>query len=270
MAGMISSKFRKAFSLATGLLSVSASPRKWGVFVETWERTGFDRAFSVSYSQGAEDLVLLMLVFGNCRGSYIDIGAHDPDRFSVTRLLYSLGWSGVNVEANVEARQAFSKRRTRDTFVHAVVGNPEGEETHRQFWVFRERALSTSDPTWRDAAIAAGEEVVDSVQVPLITLSTLFEDYFSSRTPELLVIDTEGSDLDVLESNDWERFKPSWIVVESPIGVPEALTSKPVTYLMSLGYVPAAVLPMSTILVLNQASSRIDFSRLCGPSETNE
>jgi hypothetical protein len=32
---------------------------------------------------------------------------------------------------------------------------------------------------------------------------------------DFMSIDTEGHDLSVLRSNDWERFRPKWLLVES-------------------------------------------------------
>ena len=242
------SQLRKGASLTAGLLSIATSPRRWGVFTEAWQRTAFDRAFSVSFAQGAEDLVLVSLMAPGGAGRYLDVGAHDPDRFSVTRLLYDRGWSGVNVDANIHVQARFGVRRPRDLFVHALVGNPREDEGSRTFWVFEEPALSTSDRSWRDSALEAGEAIADSVQVPVVSLEHLMNKYFRSAPPELLVVDTEGTDLEVLESNDWTRFRPNWVVVETPVGVTQALNSGPVTYLTSRGYAAAAVLPMSTVL----------------------
>ena len=245
---MDASQLRKGASLTAGLLSVATSPRRWGVFTEAWQRTAFDRAFSVSFAQGAEDLALLALMSPGPEGRYLDIGAHDPDRFSVTRLLYDRGWSGVNVDANIQVRARFGARRPRDNFVHALVGTPQEDEDSRTFWVFEEPALSTSDTAWRDSALEAGEAIAASVQVPVVSLEHLMTKFFGSTPPDLLVVDTEGTDLEVLESNNWTRFRPAWVVVETPVGVTQALDSGPVAFLTSCGYAAAAVLPMSTVL----------------------
>jgi hypothetical protein len=59
-----------------------------GVFTRTYEQTNFDFDFHVSWSQGGEDLALLSIFLGQQGGVYIDVGAHHPSRFSVTRHLY--------------------------------------------------------------------------------------------------------------------------------------------------------------------------------------
>lgn len=50
-----------------------------------------------------------------------------------------------------------------------------------------------------------------SVEVPIVTLSGLMEKY---GVPDLLAIDVEGMDEDVIEGNDWVRFRPQLVVIE--------------------------------------------------------
>jgi len=98
-------------------------PRKnWGNFVQTSEIAGFNNAFSISWSQGGEDLALLHAISGKKDGLFIDVGAHHPFRFSVTQHLSRLGWRGVNVDANSELIEIFNKERTRDLNICAAVG----------------------------------------------------------------------------------------------------------------------------------------------------
>ena len=97
--------------------------RNWGNFVQTSEIAGFSEAFSISWSQGGEDLALLHAIQGKKDGRYIDVGAHHPSRFSVTRHLYQLGWTGINVDANQELIEEFKKVRTRDKNICAAVGS---------------------------------------------------------------------------------------------------------------------------------------------------
>jgi hypothetical protein len=59
---------------------------------------------AVSYAQANEDLLL----FDALRevspevGFYIDVGANDPEKDSVTKLFYDQGWRGVNIEPSPE------------------------------------------------------------------------------------------------------------------------------------------------------------------------
>jgi acyl carrier protein phosphodiesterase len=78
---------RKGYALVKGLLSLT-NPKKWGPFVEIYNLSKFDHGVSLSWSQGGEDLALTHLIKHVDKGRYLDIGAHHPDRFSVTRGLY--------------------------------------------------------------------------------------------------------------------------------------------------------------------------------------
>jgi hypothetical protein len=53
----------------------------WGLFVETFEMTKFDHGFSVSWSQAAEDLAILVVLGDIQEGRYLDIGARHPTSF---------------------------------------------------------------------------------------------------------------------------------------------------------------------------------------------
>ena len=74
----------KPLRLLRALISI-LNPQTWGVFTETYEHTKFDAAFSISYSQGAEDISLLPLLLNDPSiikdedKTYIDVGAHDPN-----------------------------------------------------------------------------------------------------------------------------------------------------------------------------------------------
>ena len=95
--------------------------------------SGFNHTFLISWSQGCEVLALLHAMNSKPKGMYVDIGAHHPSRFSVTRHLYQLGWTGVNVDANQELIDEFKKVRTRDKNICAAVGS----EPNYKFTIFR-------------------------------------------------------------------------------------------------------------------------------------
>lgn len=230
-------------------ISSLKSKRTWGPFVETFERTRFDHAFSVSWSQGAEDLALQSLFGAQIQGKYIDIGAHHPSRFSVTRMLYEKGWSGVNVEANPELLSNFNKERPRDTNLNYAVGL----QKKYQFKIFEEPALSTYVDEWHDRFLREGARIKREISIAGITLRELFNEYFPTIGPDLLVIDVEGADKEVLESLNLvtleDRRRPNVIVLETTPPVKDALSSPAVVHALGVEYVPYLVLPMSTVVV---------------------
>lgn len=221
-------------------------PKKWGIISEIYSLTRFDAPVSVSYAQGAEDLALLHFV-NKERGFYIDIGAHHPNRFSVTRRLYDRGWVGINVDANPELENAFTKWRPRDKFLNFAVGTKE----QYRFTRFEESAFSTVNSEWREELIQGGNSVLDEVIVKGITMRELFDMTPDNAELDVVNIDIEQGDIDALDSlgdtRNLPQKMPTWLLCESPSGVQNALNSSIAKKIIALGYKPWAILPLSTL-----------------------
>jgi FkbM family methyltransferase len=222
--------------------------RSWGPFTEIAETTSFDHAVSVSWSQGGEDIALIHALGGQQSGKYIDIGSHHPSRFSVTRHLYQMGWTGVNVDANQELIDIFNKVRTKDKNICVAVGS----ESEYHFTIFEEAAISTLDSEWRDRFIREDNKIARELKVEGRKLRTILDDFQPETRLDLLSIDAEGSDLQVLESLEFETLEksrfPKWILLETTPPVSNALQTPAVALAIRVGYLPHMVLPMSTLL----------------------
>ena len=241
------SRVRRFCAVVRAAVRTAAQPRRWGPFRQAFEETHFEHSFSPSFSQGGEDLALLQL-FGTRIGRFLDIGAHDPLRFSVTQRLYLKGWSGVNVEANEEALRRFELLRPRDTNICAAIGDPMQGET-RQFSYFREGALSTMNPQWRDQFLQEGNTEERRRTVRVLSLKEICQQHFADEKIDLLNVDCEGSDLEILQSGNWDKFRPRSVCVESPRHTSELQLAPPVRFLVEAGYEIWCILPMSTICI---------------------
>lgn len=243
----MANKAIRAIRAGIGLLN----PRTWGPFVEAYELTKFDHGFSVSWSQGAEDLGLQAIFYGVREGSFLDVGAHHPSRFSVTRHLYQLGWRGVNIEANPDLIPAFNLSRPEDKNIWGCVGT----ESTYQFNIFEEPAISTVSKEWKEKFLSENQKISRTIEIPGVSLNSLISDNFAGKPLRLLCIDAEGSDLNVLKSGYFEKYpelKPEWLLLESSPPVSESLKTPAVEYAISLGYEPHLILSMSTILKLKK------------------
>lgn len=229
-------------------LATLASKRAWGPFTETAEATHFDHAFSVSWAQAGEDIALVAMLGGTPAGRYLDIGAHHPSRFSVTRNLYQRGWSGINVDANRELVAQFQLARPNDVNVCAAVGHAD----YYDLAVFSEPAISTVSREWEARFYGEGQRLIRHERIPGMRLVEILDRWFPDEGPDLLNIDIEGADEDALRSAELERLPksrwPRWILLESSPPVPRALETGAVAYAVDLGYVPTLVLPMATLL----------------------
>jgi len=166
---------------------------------------GFDSSFKVSWSQGGEDLALISLLSSLELGTYIDIGAHHPSRYSNTRHLYQRGWRGVNIDADEELMLNFLSERSEDINICAAVGS----EPHYVLNIFDEKLVSTVDPNRVDFEISIGRTKVRERTVKGITLRSIIDQYFPHQRVSLLSIDIEGLDFDALESIGFDTLDKS-------------------------------------------------------------
>jgi hypothetical protein len=159
------------------------------------------------YSQFGEDIVLQNIFKGQREGTYVDVGAHHPRRYSNTYLLYKCGWHGTNIDPNPHTKKLFDSARPNDTNIACGVGL-EGMHTYYQF---SDPALNTFNKEeaqrWMHKPWVTYKGEVDMPIRPLCALV--------SGPLDLLTVDAEGMDLEVLQSADWQNFQPRVIVVES-------------------------------------------------------
>ncbi len=163
-------------------------------------------------SQCGEDLIIESLMPFKKDGFYIDIGANHPIKYSNTFLFHKKGWKGINIEPNPDIIKRFNIFRKKDINLNIGVG-PEARDL--DFYVFDENTLSTFDKLSADEFSKIGHRVVKVIKVPVLSLKDVLEKYCSNRDIDILSIDTEGYDLEILKSNDWQKFRPRFVIVET-------------------------------------------------------
>ncbi len=234
-------RFMKALS---SLLRKSS----WGPFTEAFEASRFDHAFSISWSQAGEDLALMPILGRTANGRYLDVGAHHPSRISVTRHLFQSGWSGVNVDGNLDLLREFEVRRPKDLNLNYCVGT----QTSYNLTIFKETAISTVDSAWKSKFLSENNAILESRTVQGISLRTLIESYFPQGDLDFLNLDIEGADLDALESADFSNLDlnlwPKWVLVEANAPLNSTSKSAAVQHLRSFGYEIHLVLPYACLL----------------------
>lgn len=166
----------------------------------------------ISYAQNFEDVMIARLFPAEYRGFYIDIGAADPVRFSVTKHFYDAGWQGVNVEPVPHFFARLTAARPRDVNLQAMVGTAQGRRPFYEIAEFREN--STGDKSVMEDLKRQGA-TVHAHEVGCISLAEICERHAGDCAIEFLKIDVEGGERDVLDSADWRRFRPVLVVVEA-------------------------------------------------------
>lgn len=185
-----------------------------------------------SYSQTQEDLIIDKILKYKPYGFYVDIGANDPVRFNNTKRFYRRGWRGINIEPNFIQFQKLCMDRPED--INLNIGIAETEGTLKFYKMFPD-TVSTFSAVEHRASLQRGLELDSIIEVPVQKLATIFKEK-SVENIDFLSIDTEGYDYAVLKSNNWKKYRPRVICIESIPRSKDARTEKQHVFLTDHGY----------------------------------
>lgn len=186
------------------------------------------------YSQEGEDILLERMIGSRTKGFYIDVGAHHPYRYSNTCYFYKRGWSGINIEPNPELFRSFLKHRKRDINLNMGLNIKQQE---LKYYYFDDPAMNTFSPETADELIAGQYKLLRTEMVPTTTLALALQHLSIPPVVDFINIDTEGFDYYIIQSNDWERVKPRFILIESKAdSVQQVIDSELTMYLRSKNY----------------------------------
>ena len=197
----------------------------------------FDGFAIKSYAQEGEDIVLKRIFSGQSTGFYVDVGAHHPMRFSNTYSFYKLGWSGINIEPNPNSFNLFTKYRSRDINLNYGIAKNKG---NLEYYMFDEPALNTFDAeVLNNRKTNTHYKHTKTIHIDVMPLADMLKQHIPNGIKvDFLSIDVEGLDLEVLISNDWQKYRPNWVLVEQlNLKDIEHLDFETHHYMKSVGYV---------------------------------
>jgi FkbM family methyltransferase len=197
-----------------------------------------------SYSQIHEDL-LIDAILNVEKGFYIDIGANDPQHFSNTKRFYDKGWNGINIDPNPKCYEKFIDTRTRDINLNLGISSIRGE---LQFYELTYPPLSSFS---KEMAIINAEnfgiKIEKEYKVKVICLKDIYQEYVDNKTVDFISIDTEGHEMQVLEGNNWEKYRPKLLIIETG-----RLHSEIYDYVISKNYSPIIHNNLNAIFINNE------------------
>jgi hypothetical protein len=180
----------------------------------------------ISFSMAGEDQILFHVIKNFARGkpiSWINIGAAHPiimnDTYSIYRSKkYKIGgkWPyGVSVDARPHLSKLYNVLRPREIFINCLISVGD-LETQDFFYNQYEPHNSSTNENWarglNEGARVSHNQNIQKISCKVMSLNEIFLSnprLLSNEAGEnfsMLLIDTEGSDLSVLESNDFKKI----------------------------------------------------------------
>ncbi|HEY7120237.1 MAG TPA: FkbM family methyltransferase [Tepidisphaeraceae bacterium] len=212
--------------------TIVAMRQHWGMLPAVLG--GYDRAARKAWSQFGEDDVLVELLNDDLkRGYFVDVGANHPAVLSNTFRLYCMGMRGISIEPNDVLCAFHARYRPEDTVVCAGVGERDGL---LEYFMLNYHAFNTFSEEEARYRQAHGSKLIRRTFKPIFRLDTILRDVPHKDGRDvfaLLSIDTEGMDEMVLGSNDWSKYRPRHILIESNT---EDAAAKTAALLKDLGY----------------------------------
>ena len=187
----------------------------------------------ISYSQNFEDVILWRALKEVQNGFYIDVGANNPTRSTVTKWFYDNGWSGINIEPNPFWFDLITSERPRDINLQIAISDKLQEI---DFYLLNADALSTASLDIAASHVENGYKY-DSIKVKADTLGHLLELY-SKNEIHFLKIDIEGFEKIAIASLNLEVFRPWIFCIEAtkPMSLEETYSDWE-KYLLSANYI---------------------------------
>lgn len=175
----------------------------------------------ITYAQNFEDVMLWRALKKVKNGFYIDVGANDPIKDSVTKWFYEQGWSGINCEPNDGCYERLCVDRPRDINIHHGIGSVVEDKIY--FEIVDGNGLSTFDAAIANVHKKKGYKVVERV-MHITTLSKVCEEYVGVKPIQFLKIDVEGFEGNVLKGMDFYKYRPWILCIESTFPNTQELT----------------------------------------------
>ena len=165
-------------------------------------------AYKKSYSQGSMDLILNHIFKDKIDGFYIDVGCQHPIKNNNTYLLFKKGWTGINIDLDNVNIDLFNFFRPKDNNINSAISNKV--EKVKLFYYHQKSPINTLD---EKISLKQQAKIEKKIDIQTNTLENILDNY-SIKTIDLLTIDVEGFELKVLNGLNFDKYKPSVIIVE--------------------------------------------------------
>jgi len=181
-------------------------------------------------AQAAQDIIAYLFFKGKNEGFYIDIGAKDGVSGSTTFWAEQAGWKGICVEPQKSTFEKMKKVRKCSLYNCAVSNKSQENVEFITFPNINFRSGLAGTMTENHIIEAKKFSNMEKDFVSTKTFGDIMADFENVNFIDFLSIDTEGHEMQVLESIDFTKFKFGLITIETQDG------SDVVRYIENNGY----------------------------------
>jgi hypothetical protein len=128
-----------------------------------------------SYSENQEDFLIDLLLGKDVPGVYVDVTGDKIWSERNTRRLFSFGWHGININPNPRKQSRIAAQRPSDINLPLTISAKPAVDSH--------------------------------------SLAAVLGKHLNGNQIDLLSVNVESNSLDILESNDWNKYRPKLVIV---------------------------------------------------------
>ena len=165
-----------------------------------------------TYSEWGEDLFILKYFKNLDKGFYVDIGAYHPFFFNNTQLLFKKNWEGINIDINPVSIEMFNDARPNDCNISTAVSN-KNKKYINYYTKNMINILSTTIIGSAKTSFLNNSFNIHQTKCRKLN-DIISKTKFKNKKIDFLNIDTEKSEVDVLKSLNFNKYKPKLICVE--------------------------------------------------------
>lgn len=165
-----------------------------------------------SYSQYGQDVYLFDLIGSNKR--YVEVGANHPVRLNNSYLLEKNGWEGVSIDPLKKYTKAWQEEREQP-FINYAIGKETIVRNFVEFYgkeSWYDMMSGFEDFIRPEDLVSFDSKVYEVKVVPLDSIIPF--DFF-----DLLLVDTEGAEMEVLEGVNLEKYQPKYVMLENAAAI---------------------------------------------------
>jgi len=158
----------------------------------------------------ADETRLVREFFGGASGYFVDVGAHEPQKWSQTFHLEERGWSGILIEPQPALADKLRQQRTAKVY---AVACSSPANAGKSMMLNLAGGHSSLDPDY----FVPHMHRERAIEVPVRTLDDILNEAKAPAPLDFVSIDVESHEVEVLDGFDLAYWRPRLLLVEDHV-----------------------------------------------------